>query len=129
MLIRPFQSQVAVSSNSATGSAPSSLTDGSNLLGARGYVVTVSADTGHVLTGTGSMLCYWMNPALQRWCRNPDLDFPITPTGATWTNMQDRVAAEFDMVVGVGQMKWVPSGVGTDGGSNVTTTQHVAAEF
>lgn len=122
-----WQEATAAVANVATRGDPNSDTNGGAASGViltrkKAYVITVSADSGHVLEGTGVIDLWRWSDKLGRWTHNPDLQFPITAAGVTWVNRRDRCSAEIPIEMNMGRMLAAPNGVGIDGGTNVTVT-------
>lgn len=115
-MIRFFQEQ------QTTGStvAPTGPTDsngapiGLPLADAGGYRLTIAAASGQTLTGTGTMRCVMYHPGLALWCRNADLDFPVSEDTA---GVRAVTFSEVECVVGDAvQVYYYPDAVGTSAG-------------
>jgi hypothetical protein len=110
----------AQSAGSATGAAPTLATDGLAVGQQAAIRVTVSADPGQTVTGTGKLLAYVWHPGLTAWVRAPDRDFSITASLAFRGQMFNDV---WWMVAEPGyRVTWVPSAVAVSGGVNVTVS-------
>lgn len=109
-----------------TGSAPTLATDGVDLTNAAGYSVVVSAASGQTITG-GTLLCYYSGSVsanavsgtapTQRWMRCPST-LDITPG----TSVRDAPSGDFEVLVGFGRLKYVPSSITVSSGSTVDVT-------
>jgi hypothetical protein len=106
-----------------TRAAPTADTEGMDLSGCAGFRVVVSAVTGQTLDGTGTMKAWVYSTSLARWCRNPSLDFPITASGVSWTNVRDRASPDYEVSVRYGRVLFAPSSVGTSSGEPVTQVE------
>lgn len=106
-----------------TGSAPTLATDGVDIAGSAGFVVTVSADAAQTITG-GSLLCYYYGPVnvsgtqpTFRWMRCPtSLDF--TPA----TGARDAPSGDYQPTASVGRVFFMPSSLTVSGGTQVDVT-------
>jgi hypothetical protein len=79
---------------------------GAILSDAKGFYVTVEADSGQTLSGAGSLLCHLWNPISGVWARCPDMDFTVSIASKRGMGF---LGAE--VVSGRGRVAYVPSGV------------------
>lgn len=81
---------------------------------AHGYRLTIAAEAGQTLTGTGTMRCVMWHPGLALWCRDADLDFPVSEDTA---GVRAVTFSEVECVVGDAvQVYYYPDAVGTSSG-------------
>lgn len=102
-----------------TGSAPTLVTQGASMAGAKKYRVTISAESGQTLSGAGSELCYFWNIDLARWARCSTL-LDISLTGIS--GVRDYTATGFIVDVPRGRIFYMPSGVTVSGGTTVNVS-------
>lgn len=114
----------SVATSTGSRAAPTASTEGMDLGGVSGYRVIVSAAAGQTLAGGGNMLAWVFDNTLARWARDPDLDFSLTASGVSWTNVRDRASPDFQVSARSGRVVWQASSVTTSSGE--VTTQILA---
>lgn len=80
----------------------------------RGFRLTIAAEEGETLDGTGTMRCYVWNADVEAWLPNPALDFEV---GSEVAGKRGRVFPDVEQVVPLGaQLLYVRDGVGVSDG-------------
>lgn len=91
----------------ATGSAPSTATDGLPLNGLKGVSVQVASATGTTLSGAGSLLGYVYDDRVALWARCPAIDLTCSTASVRTLAFQ-----AFELITPRNaRVKWIPSGV------------------
>jgi hypothetical protein len=85
------------------------------LTGLRSYFVTICAEEGETLDGTGYVRAYRWGVLEVVWMRNPDLDRQVTISGE-----QCQTFAGEEVDTGYGFVLYAADSVGVSGGSTVT---------
>lgn len=109
-MAKPTWTLIGAISSKAVGTAtddvPTLASEGSQLSGVKGFVVTVHADSGQTLTGVGTLKCYLYNPFIQLWAPCPDLDLSVTSSA-----VRSQAFVGNQVVVGKGRIAYICSGV------------------
>lgn len=103
-------------SQSTTRDAPTLATEGMGLHGVTGFRVSICAESGQTLSGTGNLRAYLYHTDAALWMRNPDLDLAVDASSV-------RCQAFPDMTTGttVGhRVLFAADTVGVSGGTTVT---------
>lgn len=114
----------------AAGGGPPTVTNGAlgaDLGNCQSYRIIVSADAGQLLTGAGDVRVWVWSPSLSRWCKDPDLDWLITPAGSTWVNCRDRSLYDLDPAP-FGRVFPEPHSIGVDAGNVTVSVETLARE-
>lgn len=98
-----------------TRAVPTLATEGMGLSGVKGYRVSVCAESGQTLAGTGNLRAWLYNPDAGLWMRNPALDLAITVTVRCQVFPDVRVAAELEH-----RVLYANDTVGVSGGTTAT---------
>lgn len=118
-----FAVDTLVSNQPLSNSAPTAASEGMSLGGVRGFRVSVCAQVGQTLSGTGTLLAYWYDSVAALWMRNPALDWSVTATGVRCQVFPDqRVVA-----ASAGRVFYATSALTVSGGTTAATRIYPSA--
>ncbi len=101
-----------------TRAAPTLVTEGMSIHGVPGYRVSVCAESGQTLSGTGYLRAYAWHPVAALWMRNPSLDYTVSATATRCQVFPDlQVAAQPEGW----RVLFAADTIAVSGGTTVTT--------
>lgn len=102
-----------VEAQTTTNGAPTSLIAGASLRSTGGTRITVAADAGQTLSGTGTFDVYYLQPTLGIWSLNPDLALSVP---AAVSGLRSWTAPDLPAAVPQGRIAIASNGVGVSSG-------------